>query len=172
MNRISEIVDEYYDFIVGYEKYIDSNKNDFDNEPMDKKHRELANFIKNFYVEEYLPWRKIKGNIKEHLLDIFSSKNQEIHLYLRVADFVEDALYDLGYMDLIKYYQNQGIDVKDDNIIDKIQDEALDLIDKEVLDSQIFSENTLKLHPLARKIENACSKLWDIHKNSDKEMEK
>ena len=154
MDKISKVIDEYYDFIVEYEKYINRSK-DFNSELIDKKKKE----------------RKIDGNIKEHLSSIFSSRDSDIISYLAVEDFVEDELYDLGYMDLTKYYKNQGLDVKDDNVINKIQEETSELINKEVLDSNIFSEDTLKIHPLARKIEDICSKLWNIYKNIDQEIE-
>lgn len=170
MDKTNKIVDDYYDFIVEYEKYINRNKN-FDDELMDKKKKEWMNFIKKFYVKEYLPWRKIEGNIKEHLFNVFSSRDNEIISYLTVEDLVGDELYDLGYMDLTKYYKSEGLDVRDDNVIDKIQEETSELINKEVLDPKIFSEDTLKIHPLARKIKDVCSKLWDIYKNKDQEME-
>ena len=137
----------------------------------DERQKKLVDLIKDWFDKEYLPWRNIEGDIKEHLLSVFSSRNNSVIPYLRVEDIIWDDLYEFGYMDLEKFYKNQGFDVNDGDFIDKIQQKTFDLINKEVLDPKIFSENTLKLHPIAKKIENVCTNLWDIYNNYEQGME-
>lgn len=170
MNRSLEIANQYYEAILKYENYIDKYGKPYSNEIylVNKKNIsiEMIDTLNDYNESIYMPWKKIKGNVRDNLAKIFFLRDEETMPYLRACDGIGDLLTDLGELELSQYYQSQGFDIKEDKLMIKIVDEAVELHFCEVLDPNIYSEKIVELHAVARNFDKVCNELLEFYQRS------
>lgn len=161
MSKIEEITDNYYIAIQEYDNYLNSKDFNSNNHNINSMQRTLLSVFQRNYEKDYMPWRNLKGDIKHNLLNIFNTKSMEkVVPYLRAGDEVGDALTISAEQDLTKYYLKEGYDINDDEIYDKILEEACNISNYDKLDSNIYSKDTISLFLIDKKFGNACDDLY------------
>ena len=154
MNQV--IVNDYYNFIINYEEYAKKYKKNFDS-------------INDYLNSNFFYWRKIKGDIKNYLIDTIVPHNTNIYLLLKEEDGVSTIFHDLAIDDLIKHYENQGIDLRKDEIKDKINDKVFKLSFQNTINSNVYSNQTKDLHSILVNLKSICIKLKDVYNYHDLE---
>lgn len=167
MDKISKVVDDYYNFIIKYEKILNKYKVFNKDGNLAKIYGSKFEDLYNLYYIDYLPWRKIKGDVKDYLFRIFSNGEQAMLSYIKAEDGVDDLLYELAEADLINYYSKKGLDVLDDLVLEKIKEEASEIDFKKEIDEKKFSESVVKLRSLSKGISNISDRLIKIYQNKN-----
>lgn len=162
---INEIVNEYYNSVVDLEKFL-KYRNSLSE---DDRKREQSPFVQSilecfeeYYEKQCMPWRLIKGDVKDEMYKIFTASDfNKILPYLNAGDMLTDTLISYLEDDLTDYYQKKGYDVTDDKIKDEIIDKAFDLHFQDEIDSTIFSTDTITLHKIAKRMNIVCNELYE-----------
>lgn len=173
MSKLEEIVDDYYEAIQEYENYLKDRENKIEINNLSSIEKNLMQIFREEYEEGCMPWRKIKGDIKNKLYYIFSTKNiDKIKSYLRAEDELGDALTTSAEQDLIKFYSKNGYDINDDMISDEISEEASQISFKDNIDTNIYSKETIRLLLIDKKFTKACDELYKYCTGYYDEVEK
>lgn len=173
--NVEEIAKQYYNAITVYEDYLKSNDFEMELNNYSEKEKEIYGAIngvvREMYERRYTPWRLLEGDIVENLKSIFSEGGDNIMNYIAVCDGIGDELTELAEEELKKYYSNQG-KIIDDHLENEIIEEAISLHLKEIIDKNIYSEELLKLHSIARMFDDVCDKLYKFYKEQSYENER
>lgn len=167
MNQV--IANDYYNFIINYEEYLKKYKILEKSGPLAKKYKKNFDSINDYLNSNFFYWRKIKGDIKNHLIDTVVPHNTNIYLLLKEEDGVNTIFHDLAIDDLIKHYENQGVDLRKDEIKDKINDKVFKLSFQNTINSNVYSNETKDLHSILVNLKSICIKLKDIYNYQDLE---
>lgn len=164
--NVDELAKQYYDAILIYEDYLKDNKKEINLDNYSEVEKEIFTTIyesvNEMYEKRYTPWRLLDGDIVNNLKIIFSEGGKNILNYIAICDGIGDTLTELAEEDLKKYYSNQGKTL-DDYLENEIIEEAVSLHLKEQIDKNIYSEEVLKLHFIARKFDDVCDKLFKFY---------
>ena len=164
-----DIVNDYYKFIINFENYLKKYKILEKSGPLAKKYKKDFIHINDYLNSNFFNWRKIKGDIKNYLINSIVPNNPNIYLLLKEEDGVSTIFHDLAIDDLIKHYENQGVDLSKDEIKDKINDKVFKLTFQKSINSKIYSNKTKELHSILISLKKVCKKLLDIYNYQDLE---
>lgn len=166
MKTLDDIVNRYYEVILEYERYLEKYQNKNEKNSYDSQNEDLFkifnNTIKSIYEKDYMPWRNIKGDIKEELKKDFMNRNKLIP-YLKAEDAIYDNLFSLIEKDLFSYYSKKGFNINEDDMKIKINEEACDYCLGVSLDLNKFSEESLCLKKILNKLKDVCGDIYKIY---------
>lgn len=167
MKTLDDIVDEYYNAILQYESYL--QEHELKEKPkkqelskLKKMEMDIRNSMQEYYERNCMPWRQLKGDIKEGIKKDLSKRDKLIS-YLRAEDAIGDSLSSVVEEELAEYYLKNGFDLNDDDIKIKIEEEVCDCYAVSSLDSKKYSKDTLKLKEIAIAFHKACTDIYKIY---------
>ena len=167
MRKLDEIVENCYNAISQYESYLKKHELEEENQiskttKLSKMELDIRNAIREYYERDYMPWRQIKGDLKEGIKEDLL-KSDKILLYLRAEDAIGDTLSSIVEEELKEYYKKNGFDLTDDKVLIKIEEEVGDCYATSSLDSQKYSKDTLELKEISEKFHNVCKEIYKIY---------
>ncbi len=168
MRKLDEIVENCYNAISQYESYL--KKHELEEEKQTSKITKLSkmkldirNAIREYYERDHMPWRQIKGDLKEGIKEDLL-KSDKILLYLRAEDAIGDTLSSIVEEELKEYYKKNGFDLTDDKVLIKIEEEVGDCYATSFLSNRKLL-SIRELHIFVCKTKNGYAKAYPFKMN-------
>jgi len=164
--KINKIAEEYCDAILKYEIYLNKySANDLTQayQYRIRGERNTIDALRKVIEHECTPWRLVEGNLKDYIVELLKSKDMEMMYFCHVSDCMTDELFDVISNQLNKEYSEQGLDIYDETIEDKIQEETFKIIDQDELDSNIYNDEIRKFHKIARRFSKLSDEVFKIY---------
>ena len=163
MNKLDQIVDRYYNAVIRYENYLSRKENTKDSS-YKRANMIMTNLLDTAYVEDCMPWRLIKPDLREGIKkDFMSLEHKKIIAYLRACDAVSDDLFNSAKTDLINYYLKKGFDVNSEKILSKIEKELETVFENPKLDSKKYSKDTIELFEISNEFDSLSDDVLRIY---------
>lgn len=173
--NVKDIAKKYCEFVRHYESYCEQENAKYPPTPteeftknMNKDEKNIFLELQNFFTKEYAPWVLIpRENFLEEVIKVFTNEPDKIYHYAQMTNSIIDSFSFTAYDELEKYYQDNGIERKGEEIFEDLEK----FHSKEDLNKDIFSEDTINLFDLYKEAEQLQKDITDYVKSIEHEKE-